>query len=75
MGNTEFIGNYLNSYAVFLPHLTSDHSPGVLIIPKLLKRKKNRAFIFANYIANKPEFIEIMEKSGRYRLRVVKCSR
>ncbi|GKD11779.1 RNA-directed DNA polymerase, eukaryota, reverse transcriptase zinc-binding domain protein [Tanacetum coccineum] len=40
MGNSEFIGTYLNAHAVFLPHMTSDHSLGVLIMPQMLKNMK-----------------------------------
>ncbi|GJX12065.1 hypothetical protein Tco_0201924 [Tanacetum coccineum] len=52
MGNSEFIGTYLNAHAVFLPHMTSDHSLGVLIMPQMLDKKK-KAFIFANFVAEK----------------------
>ncbi|GJX69407.1 RNA-directed DNA polymerase, eukaryota, reverse transcriptase zinc-binding domain protein [Tanacetum coccineum] len=34
LGNIEFMSYFSNSHALFLPHLTFDHSPAVLIIPK-----------------------------------------
>ncbi|GJR27110.1 RNA-directed DNA polymerase, eukaryota, reverse transcriptase zinc-binding domain protein [Tanacetum coccineum] len=56
LGNTEFVSRFINSHALVLPHLTSDHSPALLIIPKM-KNKKHKAFRFSNFIADKPEFI------------------
>ncbi|GJW90667.1 RNA-directed DNA polymerase, eukaryota, reverse transcriptase zinc-binding domain protein, partial [Tanacetum coccineum] len=56
LGNIEFMSYFSNSHALFLPHLTFDHSPAVLIIPKVLN-KKHKAFRFLNFIADKPEFI------------------
>ncbi|GJX90174.1 RNA-directed DNA polymerase, eukaryota, reverse transcriptase zinc-binding domain protein [Tanacetum coccineum] len=35
MGNAHFISKYANSFAVFMPYLTSDHSPAILTIPDL----------------------------------------
>ncbi|GKB64760.1 RNA-directed DNA polymerase, eukaryota, reverse transcriptase zinc-binding domain protein [Tanacetum coccineum] len=61
MGNNNFMGTFCNSTAHFLPHLSSDHCHAVLIMPKVLSRKK-RAFKFTNYVADKPEFLEIVEK-------------
>ncbi|GJS35094.1 RNA-directed DNA polymerase, eukaryota, reverse transcriptase zinc-binding domain protein, partial [Tanacetum coccineum] len=61
MGNNNFMGTFCNSTAHFLPHLSSDHCLAVLIMPKVLSRKK-RAFKFTNYVADKPEFLEIVEK-------------
>ncbi|GKA36676.1 RNA-directed DNA polymerase, eukaryota, reverse transcriptase zinc-binding domain protein [Tanacetum coccineum] len=43
LGNIEFMSSFSNSHALFLPHLTSDHSPDVLIIPKVMS-KKHKAF-------------------------------
>ena len=61
MGNACFISKFINSYAIFLPHLTSDHIPAVLNMPLMLCKKK-KAFRFSNYIADKEEFITIVEK-------------
>ncbi|GJW58496.1 RNA-directed DNA polymerase, eukaryota, reverse transcriptase zinc-binding domain protein [Tanacetum coccineum] len=60
LGNIEFMSCFSNSHALFLPHLTFDHSPAVLIIPKVLK-KKHKAFRFSNFIADKLEFISIVQ--------------
>ncbi|GJW07257.1 RNA-directed DNA polymerase, eukaryota, reverse transcriptase zinc-binding domain protein, partial [Tanacetum coccineum] len=43
LGNVEFMSKFPNSHALFLPHLTSDHSPDVLIFPKVMN-KKHKAF-------------------------------
>ncbi|GJV71495.1 RNA-directed DNA polymerase, eukaryota, reverse transcriptase zinc-binding domain protein [Tanacetum coccineum] len=40
--------------------MTSDHSPVVLIIPKMMK-KKHKAFRFTNLIVDKPEFLRIVQ--------------
>ncbi|GKF66938.1 RNA-directed DNA polymerase, eukaryota, reverse transcriptase zinc-binding domain protein, partial [Tanacetum coccineum] len=55
MANDNFIGKFNNSTAHFLPHLSSDHCPAVLIMPNTLN-KRRRAFRFANFVADKPEF-------------------
>lgn len=61
MGNIDFMSMFSNSYAHFLPHLTSDHSPAVLIIPNMT-RKKHKAFRFSNFVADKPVFTDIVQK-------------
>ncbi|GJX09402.1 RNA-directed DNA polymerase, eukaryota, reverse transcriptase zinc-binding domain protein [Tanacetum coccineum] len=61
MGNNSFIRKFCNSTAHFLPHQSSDHCPAVLIMPKTLLKKK-RAFKFANFIADKPEFTGLVDK-------------
>nr|GEW55871.1 hypothetical protein [Tanacetum cinerariifolium] len=46
----------IGSYAVFQPFLVSDHSPVIHVIPHNCP-KKPKSFRFANYTADKPEFI------------------
>ncbi|GJR14147.1 RNA-directed DNA polymerase, eukaryota, reverse transcriptase zinc-binding domain protein [Tanacetum coccineum] len=76
LGNNCFMGNFPNAHAMFLPHLSSDHCPAVLFIPKMV-RKKKKAFKFANFIAEKPEFLDIvkegwnMEIEGCYMFKLV----
>ncbi|GJT58325.1 RNA-directed DNA polymerase, eukaryota, reverse transcriptase zinc-binding domain protein [Tanacetum coccineum] len=60
LGNTEFMCKFINSHVVSLPHLTSDHSPAILYMPKMM-RKKNKAFRFSNFVADKPNFINIIQ--------------
>ncbi|GJY65994.1 RNA-directed DNA polymerase, eukaryota, reverse transcriptase zinc-binding domain protein [Tanacetum coccineum] len=49
-------------YAVqFHPYVTLDNCPICIALPSVLK-KKIKAFRFANYIADKPEFLDIMAK-------------
>ncbi|GKB03766.1 transposon ty3-G gag-pol polyprotein [Tanacetum coccineum] len=62
LGNIEFMSRFTNSHALFLPHLTSDHSPALLIIPKVIN-KKNKAFRFLNFVTNKPEFLNIVQEN------------
>ncbi|GKE27956.1 RNA-directed DNA polymerase, eukaryota, reverse transcriptase zinc-binding domain protein [Tanacetum coccineum] len=61
IGNVEFMSKFPNSHALFLPHLTSDHSPAVLIFPKVMN-KKHKAFRFSNFIADKPDFLSIVQE-------------
>nr|GEV87614.1 RNA-directed DNA polymerase, eukaryota, reverse transcriptase zinc-binding domain protein [Tanacetum cinerariifolium] len=67
MGNGDFISNFPQVQASFLPFMVFDHSPAVMIIPKSLK-KKNRAFRFSNYISNKEEFIPTVKKRWDMRI-------
>ncbi|GJY24381.1 RNA-directed DNA polymerase, eukaryota, reverse transcriptase zinc-binding domain protein [Tanacetum coccineum] len=60
LGNIEFMIQYTNSHAIFLPHLTSDHSPAILVLPDK-KKKRNNAFRFSNFITDKPEFINVVQ--------------
>lgn len=61
MGNNGLMGSFQPAHAIFLPHLTYDHCPAALIIPQTINRKR-KAFKFANYIAEKLEFIATVEK-------------
>nr|GEW17740.1 RNA-directed DNA polymerase, eukaryota, reverse transcriptase zinc-binding domain protein [Tanacetum cinerariifolium] len=60
MGNEEFIDKFSQAHAIFLPYLISDHCPIVIILPNVIQAKK-RAFKFANFIADKQEFLHIVE--------------
>ncbi|GKA49606.1 RNA-directed DNA polymerase, eukaryota, reverse transcriptase zinc-binding domain protein [Tanacetum coccineum] len=60
LGNIEFMSKFNNSHALFQPHMTTDHSPAVLIIPKMMKMK-HKAFRFTNFIANKPNFLNTVQ--------------
>ncbi|GJU37563.1 RNA-directed DNA polymerase, eukaryota, reverse transcriptase zinc-binding domain protein [Tanacetum coccineum] len=42
-----------------MPYLTSDHSPAILTIPDLAVRR-SRSFRFANFLADKAEFIGVV---------------
>ncbi|GJU37562.1 RNA-directed DNA polymerase, eukaryota, reverse transcriptase zinc-binding domain protein [Tanacetum coccineum] len=59
LSNAYFINKYPNSFAAFLPYLSSDHSPAILTIPDLAIRK-SRSFRFANFLADKDDFIGIV---------------
>ncbi|PWA66526.1 RNA-directed DNA polymerase, eukaryota, Reverse transcriptase zinc-binding domain protein [Artemisia annua] len=61
MCNTTFLGKFNNANGVFLPYGISYHSPAVLNCPKAL-RKKRRSFRFANYIADKDDFLTTVKK-------------
>ncbi|GJT76140.1 zinc knuckle CX2CX4HX4C containing protein [Tanacetum coccineum] len=61
IGNEEFIDKFSQADAIFLPYLISDHCPNVLVFPNSLQAKK-KAFKFANFVANKEDFIPIVKK-------------
>ncbi|GJV16228.1 hypothetical protein Tco_1361551 [Tanacetum coccineum] len=65
MSNVDFIGKYSNTHVGFLPYLSSYHSPIVLVISKVMPQK-HRAFMFSKFIADKPEFIKVMEKKWKF---------
>ncbi|GJR87109.1 RNA-directed DNA polymerase, eukaryota, reverse transcriptase zinc-binding domain protein [Tanacetum coccineum] len=51
-----------NAFAIFHPFLVSDHSPTVLVIPNAVSKKK-RSFKFANFVAEKEDFLPMVEQS------------
>ena len=61
MSNTEFINKYPQSNAKFLPYIISDYSPVILCIPTNVK-KKRKAFRFANFVADKKNFKNIVKE-------------
>ncbi|GJZ69312.1 RNA-directed DNA polymerase, eukaryota, reverse transcriptase zinc-binding domain protein [Tanacetum coccineum] len=62
MANEEFIRTYSKAFAIFHPFLVSDHSPVVLVIPNAMSKKK-RSFKFANFVAEKEDFLPMVEQS------------
>ncbi|PWA66317.1 RNA-directed DNA polymerase, eukaryota, Reverse transcriptase zinc-binding domain protein [Artemisia annua] len=62
MGSEDFIAKFSQSHALFLPYLISDHCPVVLVIPNAIQVKK-KAFKFANFIVDKPEFLKLVEQN------------
>ncbi|GJQ92465.1 retrotransposon protein, putative, ty1-copia subclass [Tanacetum coccineum] len=73
MANEAFIGGYPQAFVNCLPYLTSDHSAAMLVIPNG-KSKKIKPFRFANYVADKPEFLDIVNNgvNGFAMFRLVK---
>ncbi|GJU39792.1 RNA-directed DNA polymerase, eukaryota, reverse transcriptase zinc-binding domain protein [Tanacetum coccineum] len=55
MSNQMFLTQYNNANALFLPYGISDHSPAILKIPQVMK-KKNKSFRLANYVTDKVEY-------------------
>nr|GEV04247.1 hypothetical protein [Tanacetum cinerariifolium] len=64
MGNEEFLENYQRAHVVFLPCGISYHSHAVLKCPQTIKAK-SRSFRFANYIADKDGFMDVVKDKGR----------
>ncbi|GJY20527.1 retrotransposon gag domain, retroviral aspartyl protease [Tanacetum coccineum] len=58
--NIEFMNRFTNSHALFLPHLTSDHNPSLLIIPKVIN-KKNKAFSLGTFLKKVIEWKEKLQ--------------
>ncbi|GKC49040.1 RNA-directed DNA polymerase, eukaryota, reverse transcriptase zinc-binding domain protein [Tanacetum coccineum] len=61
MVNEAFVDKYPHAYSIFLPYLVSNHCPDVLSIPEKIK-KINSPFRFMNYVADKPEFLPIIQQ-------------
>ncbi|GKA64593.1 RNA-directed DNA polymerase, eukaryota, reverse transcriptase zinc-binding domain protein [Tanacetum coccineum] len=64
MGNEEFLEEYFRAHVVFLPYGISDHSPVVLTCPQTIKAK-SRSFRFANYIADKDDFLGVIKDNWK----------
>ena len=47
---------------MFLPYGISDHSPAILVIPQAMQ-KRNKSSRFANYVADKNGFHDLMAKN------------
>nr|GFA91073.1 hypothetical protein [Tanacetum cinerariifolium] len=54
-----FMSIFPLSYAHFLPFMLSDHTPAVLVMPKISKAKP-KPFKFYNYLTDKDDFIPIV---------------
>ena len=61
MGNEAFIGMFTQAHAIFLPYLISDDCPTMLNLPNAVYVKK-KAFKFANFVAEKKEFLPLVEQ-------------
>ena len=60
MINEDFLEKFGKAHGVFLPYVISDHSPAVLVLPDGLHKKK-RSFRFVNYVADKSEFMKVVD--------------
>ncbi|GJY40434.1 hypothetical protein Tco_0427704, partial [Tanacetum coccineum] len=60
LGNISFMSLFPSSYAHFLPYMLSDHSPAVLVIPKI-ENVKSKPFKFHNYLTAKDDFIPVVK--------------
>nr|GFB67537.1 hypothetical protein [Tanacetum cinerariifolium] len=59
LGNSHFMSIFPLSYAHFLPFMLSDHTPAVLVMPKISKAKP-KPFKVYNYLTDKDDFIPIV---------------
>ncbi|GJZ51477.1 RNA-directed DNA polymerase, eukaryota, reverse transcriptase zinc-binding domain protein [Tanacetum coccineum] len=64
MVNESFIQENGSAHPIFLPYLTSVHSPRVLNIPKKAHKKK-KSFRLANYVCDKEEFFPIVKQEWK----------
>nr|GEV15129.1 hypothetical protein [Tanacetum cinerariifolium] len=65
MVNEDFMKKYSQAHVLFNPYLVSDHSQAVIIFPNSMKKKKKKAFKFANFVTDKDDFKTIIEKEWR----------
>ncbi|GJR31859.1 RNA-directed DNA polymerase, eukaryota, reverse transcriptase zinc-binding domain protein [Tanacetum coccineum] len=61
MGNPAFVSSFLSSHAIFLPFMTSDHTPASFVIPKAVK-PNTKPFKFSNYLTSKDGFMPAFRK-------------
>ncbi|GKE89079.1 RNA-directed DNA polymerase, eukaryota, reverse transcriptase zinc-binding domain protein [Tanacetum coccineum] len=64
MGNLSFLTQFSLANAIFLPYGISDHSPAILTIPQVMK-KKIKSFRMANYITDKMEFKDLVKEKWK----------
>ncbi|GJU33568.1 RNA-directed DNA polymerase, eukaryota, reverse transcriptase zinc-binding domain protein [Tanacetum coccineum] len=62
MGNLSFLTHFSSANAIFLPYGISDHSPTILTIPQVMK-KKNKSFRMTNYITDKVGFKDLVKEN------------
>ncbi|GJW04780.1 RNA-directed DNA polymerase, eukaryota, reverse transcriptase zinc-binding domain protein [Tanacetum coccineum] len=60
LGNASFLSSYASCFAKFLPYMTSDHCPAIIVYPDV-KGFKPRSFRFMNFLTDKPEFLPIVK--------------
>nr|GEX26132.1 hypothetical protein [Tanacetum cinerariifolium]GEX28658.1 hypothetical protein [Tanacetum cinerariifolium] len=63
-----FLMEFEGSHANFKPFMVSDHSHTLLVIPSCCT-KKPKSFRFANYTADKPEFINEVTKGCKIKVK------
>ncbi|GJX40071.1 hypothetical protein Tco_0255061 [Tanacetum coccineum] len=63
MVNDEFLNQCEKAHGIFLPYLVSDHSQAIMTFPKGLIKKK-KSFRFANYVADKEEFLDLVKEES-----------
>ncbi|GKE94533.1 hypothetical protein Tco_1579388 [Tanacetum coccineum] len=68
MVNDEFMQQFEKAHGIFLPYLVSDHRPTIMTIPKGIINKK-KSFRFANYVADKDNFIDIVKEGWKHDIR------
>nr|GEV68591.1 hypothetical protein [Tanacetum cinerariifolium] len=64
MINEDFIKQYPQAHAKFIPYVISDYTHDILCIPTSIK-KIVKPFRFSNFLTNKQEFIDIVKEKWR----------
>ncbi|GJT13943.1 RNA-directed DNA polymerase, eukaryota, reverse transcriptase zinc-binding domain protein [Tanacetum coccineum] len=62
MGNAVFVNDFDRSFANFLPYMTSDHCPAILVFPDV-HNSKPKSFRFLNFLAEKDNFLPIVKEN------------
>ncbi|GJU23584.1 RNA-directed DNA polymerase, eukaryota, reverse transcriptase zinc-binding domain protein [Tanacetum coccineum] len=68
MINENFLMQFEKAHGIFLPYLVSDHCPAIMTIPKGISKKK-KSFRFANYVADKKDFLDVVREGWKQDVR------
>ncbi|GKD54007.1 RNA-directed DNA polymerase, eukaryota, reverse transcriptase zinc-binding domain protein, partial [Tanacetum coccineum] len=64
MGNSGFMDLFESCYASFLPYVTSNHYPALLVLTGVTI-KRIRSFRFMNYLADKYDFHQVVKENWK----------
>ncbi|GJT06154.1 RNA-directed DNA polymerase, eukaryota, reverse transcriptase zinc-binding domain protein [Tanacetum coccineum] len=66
--NDKSLLHFKKARGIFIPYLVSDHCPAIMTIPKGASKKK-KSFRFANYVADKKDFLDVVREGWNHDVR------
>ncbi|GJR34251.1 RNA-directed DNA polymerase, eukaryota, reverse transcriptase zinc-binding domain protein [Tanacetum coccineum] len=69
MINDKSLLHFKKAHGIFIPCLVSDHCPAIMTIPKGTSKRK-KSFRFANYVADKKDFLDVVREGWNHDVRV-----